>query len=155
MAIFLVVSSYRPKGLHSTGYVLVFPLDLFLPKTFFIQAANVSISSLRWFNGEKVEKKGKYAYFLYETPFPPTVLWWPMLLPDIAYNVRTKGKKQTAATWLAECEYMYSGAKKYLVSHQLCKFSHLKRWEKPVIFIIGTLQLWQTKLEKKIQKITL
>ena len=22
----------------------------------------------------------------------------------------------------------YSGAKKYLVSHQLCKFSHLKRW---------------------------
>ncbi len=22
---------------------------------------------------------------------------------------------------------MYSGAKKYLVSHQLCKFSHLKR----------------------------
>ncbi len=25
--------------------------------------------------------------------------------------------------------YTYSGAKKYLVSHQLCKFSHLKRWE--------------------------
>ncbi len=23
--------------------------------------------------------------------------------------------------------YIYSGAKKYLVSHQLCKFSHLKR----------------------------
>ncbi len=23
--------------------------------------------------------------------------------------------------------YTYSGAKKYLVSHQLCKFSHLKR----------------------------
>uniref|UniRef100_A0A8C7PNG9 IL2 inducible T cell kinase n=1 Tax=Oncorhynchus mykiss TaxID=8022 RepID=A0A8C7PNG9_ONCMY len=23
--------------------------------------------------------------------------------------------------------YLYSGAKKYLVSHQLCKFSHLKR----------------------------
>jgi hypothetical protein len=36
-------------------------------------------------------------------------------------------------------------AKKYLVSHQLCKFSHLKSWERPVIFIIGTLQLWQTK----------
>uniref|UniRef100_A0A8C7N9Y4 C2H2-type domain-containing protein n=1 Tax=Oncorhynchus kisutch TaxID=8019 RepID=A0A8C7N9Y4_ONCKI len=35
----------------------------------------------------------------------------------------------------------YSGAKKYLVSHQLCKFSHLKRLERPVIFIIGTLQL--------------
>ena len=30
----------------------------------------------------------------------------------------------------------YSGAKKYLVRHQLCKFSHLKRWERPVIFII-------------------
>ena len=28
--------------------------------------------------------------------------------------------------------YTYSGAKKYLVSHQLCKFSHLKRGEKPV-----------------------
>ena len=24
---------------------------------------------------------------------------------------------------------IYSGAKMYLVSHQLCKFSHLKRWE--------------------------
>ena len=34
---------------------------------------------------------------------------------------------------------LYIGAKKYLVSHQLCKFSHLK--ERPVIFIIGTLQL--------------
>ena len=33
---------------------------------------------------------------------------------------------------------MYSGAKKYLASQQLCKFSHLKRWERPVIFIIGT-----------------
>ena len=44
---------------------------------------------------------------------------------------------------------MCSGAKKYLVSHQLCKFSHLKRWERPVIFIIGTLQLWETKWEKK------
>ena len=50
---------------------------------------------------------------------------------------------------------VYSGAKKYLVSHQLCKFSHLYIWERPVIFIIGTLQLWQTKWEKKIQKITL
>ncbi len=35
----------------------------------------------------------------------------------------------------------YSGAKQYLVSHQLCKFSHLKRWERPVIFIIGIPQL--------------
>ncbi len=40
---------------------------------------------------------------------------------------------------------VYSGAKKYLVSHQLCKFSHLKRWERPVIFIIGIPQLWETK----------
>ncbi len=39
----------------------------------------------------------------------------------------------------------YNGAKKYLVSHQLCKFSHLKRWERPVIFIIGIPQLWETK----------
>ncbi len=38
--------------------------------------------------------------------------------------------------------YIYSGAKKYLVSHHLCKFSHLKRWERPVIFIIGIPQLW-------------
>ncbi len=42
-------------------------------------------------------------------------------------------------------EKTYSGAKKYLVSHQLCKFSHLKRWERPVIFIIGLPQLWETK----------
>ncbi len=41
--------------------------------------------------------------------------------------------------------YIYSGAKKYLVSHQLCKFFHLKRWERPVIFIIGIPQLWETK----------
>ena len=47
---------------------------------------------------------------------------------------------------------IYSGAKKYLVSHQLCKFSHLKRWERPVIFIIVTLQLWQTTWEKKSRK---
>ncbi len=37
----------------------------------------------------------------------------------------------------------------YLVSHQLCKFSHLERWERPVIFIIGLPQLWETKYEKK------
>ncbi len=48
--------------------------------------------------------------------------------------------------------YMYSGAKKYLVSHQLCKFSHLKRWERPVIFIIGIPQLWETKYNKKSRK---
>ncbi len=36
-----------------------------------------------------------------------------------------------AVAWV--CAYKYSGAKKYLVSHQLCKFSHLKRWERPVI----------------------
>ena len=30
---------------------------------------------------------------------------------------------------LSTREHRYSGAKKYLVSHQLCKFSHLKRWE--------------------------
>jgi hypothetical protein len=48
---------------------------------------------------------------------------------------------------------LYSGAKKkYLVSHQLCKFSHLKRWERPVIFIIGTLQLWPTKWQNKSRK---
>jgi hypothetical protein len=34
---------------------------------------------------------------------------------------------------------IYSGAKKYLVSHQLRKFPRLKRRERPVIFIIGTL----------------
>ncbi len=44
---------------------------------------------------------------------------------------------------------IYSGAKKYLVSHQLCKFSQLKRWERPVIFIIVIPQLWETKTRKK------
>ena len=33
------------------------------------------------------------------------------------------------------------GQKKYLVSHQLCKVSHLKKMRGPVSFIIGTLQL--------------
>ncbi len=44
--------------------------------------------------------------------------------------------------WLSPvCIYIYSGAKKYLVSHQLCKFSHLKRWERPVIFVIFHFQI--------------
>ncbi len=47
--------------------------------------------------------------------------------------------------YIQTCCCKYSGAKKYLVSHQLCKFSHLKRWERPVIFIIGIPQLWETK----------
>ncbi len=45
--------------------------------------------------------------------------------------------------------YILQWGKKYLVSHQLCKFSHLERWERPVIFIIGIPQLWETKYEKK------
>ena len=44
--------------------------------------------------------------------------------------------------------YIYSGAKKYFVSHQLCKFSHLKRRERPVIFIIGTSTMTD-KMSKK------
>jgi hypothetical protein len=47
---------------------------------------------------------------------------------------------------------MYSEAKTYLVSHQLCKFSHLKRWERPVIVITGRLQLRPTKWEKNPEK---
>ncbi len=44
---------------------------------------------------------------------------------------------------------IYSGAKKYLVSHQLCKFSHLKRWERSVIFIIRyTSTMRQNKKRK-------
>jgi len=45
---------------------------------------------------------------------------------------------------------IYSGTKKYLVSLWLSKFSYLEWW---VIFIIGTLQLRETKWE--IQEITL
>lgn len=41
--------------------------------------------------------------------------------------------------------YMYSGGGKYLASHQLCNFSHLKRRKRPVIFIIDMPQLWKTK----------
>jgi len=51
--------------------------------------------------------------------------------------------------------FIYSVPKKYLVSHWLCKFSYLEWWERSVIFIIATLQLWDTKWEKKIQEITL
>ena len=31
--------------------------------------------------------------------------------------------------YIHTCMHTYTGAKKYLVSHQVCKFSHLKRWE--------------------------
>uniref|UniRef100_A0A8C8GX38 WD repeat domain 63 n=1 Tax=Oncorhynchus tshawytscha TaxID=74940 RepID=A0A8C8GX38_ONCTS len=48
-------------------------------------------------------------------------------------EMRAKEKKDYEAEELRK--------KTYLVSHQLCKFSHLKRGERPVIFIIGTLQL--------------
>ncbi len=56
----------------------------------------------------------------------------------------TAGANQDFAMGECMCA-AYSGAKKYLVSHQLWKFSHLKRWERPVIFIIGIPQLWETK----------
>ena len=76
----------------------------------------------------------------------------------IAYN---NSEKKVWLGWLQSStntyifdwmQYTYSGAKKYLVSHKLCKFSHLKIWQRPVIFIIGTLQLWQTNWEKKSRK---
>ncbi len=54
-------------------------------------------------------------------------------------------KKKKYYLLLINIYHIYSGAKKYLVSHQLCKFSHLKRWERPVIFITGIPQLWETK----------
>jgi len=52
------------------------------------------------------------------------------------------------------CKTFTVGPKKYLVSHWLCKLSYLE-WERSVIFIICTLQLWETKWGKKIQEITL
>ena len=48
--------------------------------------------------------------------------------------------------------YTYSGAKKYLVSHQLCKFSHLKRWEACNCHHMYTSK---DKMWKQIQAITL
>ena len=50
--------------------------------------------------------------------------------------------------WKAMLGEKYRGANKYLVSHQLCKFSHLKIWERPVISIIGTLQLDKMRKNK-------
>ncbi len=49
--------------------------------------------------------------------------------------------------------YIYSGAKKYLVSHQLCKFSHLKRWER--IVYLNYERQNKKQNPDKIQKITL
>ncbi len=49
----------------------------------------------------------------------------------------------------------YSGAKKYLVSHQLCKFSHLKRWEACNFHPRYTSTMRDKIRFKKIQKITL
>ena len=47
-------------------------MDWLVPKTFPIQAAKASISSLD--NVKKEKKLGKPAYFLYETPFSTTML---------------------------------------------------------------------------------
>jgi len=72
---------------------------------------------------------------------------------------RTRGEAHghdTAHTQIdryTEHHAIYSGAKRYLVSHQLCKFYHLKRWERPVIFIMGKPQ-HETKWGGEIQKIT-
>ena len=51
--------------------------------------------------------------------------------------------------------FLYSGANKYLVNHQLCKFSYLKRLERPVIVNMGKPQPRETECGKKKQKITL
>ena len=70
----------------------------------------------------------------------------PSSILTLGYADARSCKRAVLVKWLNN---MYSGAKKYLVSHKLCKFSHLKRWQRPVIFIIGTLQLWLTKWEEK------
>jgi hypothetical protein len=49
----------------------------------------------------------------------------------------------------------YSGENKYLIHWRFCRFSYLQSMLRSVIFIIGTLQLWETESETKIQKITL
>ena len=68
---------------------------------------------------------------------------------DIDVNVDFISKFQSVSA------NTYSGAKKYLVSHQLCKFSHLKRWERPVIFNFQFIHYERQNEKKKYQKITL
>lgn len=48
--------SYRPNALYEGGNTLISLVDQFVTKTFYIQAATVSISSSTRFNGEKAEK---------------------------------------------------------------------------------------------------
>lgn len=61
--------------MYAAGYTLSSPVDRLIHKIFSIQDAKASISSLTRFNGEKAGKKqGKYASFLYETPFSTTML---------------------------------------------------------------------------------
>ncbi len=67
---------------------------------------------------------------------------WMMALGNIVNSIALKLQYVYIYIYIY---ILYSGAKMYLVSHQLCKFSHLKRWERPVIFIIGIPQLWETK----------
>jgi hypothetical protein len=38
-----------------------------------------------------------------------------------------KGRTDAFLKYFNRAQYIYSGGKKYLVSHQLCNFSHLKR----------------------------
>ncbi len=93
-----------------------------------------------------------------------TLQWEKLDVPNgdlVCFLSKDLGKRKELLVNSKSCSIFrkfrvrYSRAKKYLVSHQLCKFSHLKRWERPVIFIIGLPQLWETKWGEKIQKITL
>lgn len=55
-------------------------------------------------------------------------------------STRLKRKKRSCMCFM--CSVLsYGVAKKYLISHQLCKFSYLKRSERPLIFISYTLTL--------------
>ena len=84
-----------------------------------------------------------------------------LMSSPLFYNVENSQNKETIE-WVGMsklltgtvCVYKYVyvytvGQNKYLVSHQLCKFSHLKRWERPVIFIIRYTSTMTDKMRKR------
>lgn len=71
----LMVSSYCPNTLYVAGNAFVSLVEPFVHKTFSIQVAKASISSLTRFNGEK-EGKNRENIVTYSISLLTTLAWW-------------------------------------------------------------------------------
>lgn len=85
----------------------------------------------------------------------PDIDWWNSSSSSQHGEDTDVGRDQLEVVELQCCHMLLQwknlqwGKKKYLVSHHMCKFCPLKWWQRSVVFIIGTLPLWETKCGEK------